>query len=96
MQLNKTQRKIILSGIAVIVLMGLFPPWTYTYKSESKYSENPAGYCFIASPPSRQGSSLTSGIKIDMSRLFIQWTMSIAAAVFGALLTTTRKDEQNC
>jgi hypothetical protein len=95
MRLNTTQRVIILAGIAIIALMGLFPPWTYTLKATMTYSEEPAGYGFIASPPRRKGDSLMHGVKIDSSRLLIQWTVTIAASCFGVLVTAKRKDKQN-
>jgi len=93
MRLNATQRTIILAGIAVIVLMGVYPPWTYTFKSTMTYSEEPAGYGFIASPPSRRGDNLMHGVKIDTSRLLIQWAVAIAASSFGVLVVARRKDE---
>ena len=94
MTLNSTQRAVLLAGIAVIVLMGVFPPWTYTFKSRATYSEEPAGYSFIASPPSRRGNNLMHGVKIDMPRLVIQWVLAIAASGFGVLVTTKQKDGQ--
>ena len=30
--LNAKQRKILIIGVFVIILMGVFPPWTYTFK----------------------------------------------------------------
>jgi hypothetical protein len=95
MRINTTQRVIILSGMAVIVLMGLYPPWTYTFKSSITYSEQPAGYGFIASPPRTIADSLMHGAKMDMSRLLIQWAVTIAASCAGVLVTAKRKDEQN-
>jgi len=85
MRLNAIQRVIILVGVAVFVLMGLLPPWTYG-------GVVPAGYRFIASPPKTEGFW---GVKIDMSRLLIQWAVTIAASGVGVLVTAKRKDEQN-
>ena len=93
MKLNSTQRTIIMFGIAVIVLMGIYPPWTYTFKYKTTYSEEPAGYGFIASPPSTRKSSLLHGIKIDMSRLLVQWAVAVVASSFGVLVAARRKDE---
>ena len=44
--MNKKQRNVILIGIIVFTLMGLFPPWYYS-------SEKPRdlGYYFITNPP---------------------------------------------
>jgi len=102
-RLSPTQRGIILAGITVIVLMGLFPPWTYTFKSPRTYSEEPAGYGFIASPPSIRADDhgyrqRWHGIKIDLSRLLVQWAVTIAAAGFGVLLAAKRnskRDQEN-
>ena len=95
MRLNVTQRGMILAGIAVIVLMGLFPPWTYTFKASGIYSEESAGYSFIAFPPSRKRERPAHGVKIDMSRLLLQWGVTIASSGFGVLATVKRKNTQN-
>lgn len=95
MRINKDQRLIIMIGMAIIVCMGLFPPWTYTFKATSIFSEEPAGYSFIASPPARRNTNLRHGIKIDTSRLLIQWVVAIFASGCGILLTTKRKDEND-
>lgn len=95
MDINKNQRLIIIIGMAIIVFMGLFPPWTYTFKVQSIYSEKPAGYSFIASPPAKNSNDQRQGIKIDMSRLLIQWVVVIAASGCGVLLATKRKDENS-
>ena len=95
MRLNAIQRRIILVGILMIILMGLFPPWKYTFQSSISHSEEPAGYRFIASPPSRRVSNSMHGVKIDATRLLIQWAMTILASVFGVLVAQNRKDEQN-
>lgn len=95
MDINNNQRLIIMIGMVIIVCMGLFPPWTYTFKATSTYSEEPAGYSFIASAPARKSKNLMHGIKIDTSRLFIQWVVAIAACGCGVLLATRRKDENS-
>jgi hypothetical protein len=84
MRLNAIQRVIILVGVAVFVLMGLFPPWKFVGGGW----EEPARYHFIASPPE-------GFCKIDMSRLLIQWAVTIAASGVAVLVTAKRKDEQN-
>ena len=95
MGLNKNQRIIITISIAVIVLMGLFPPWTYTFKSTMTYSEEPAGYSFIASAPERRQALKTHGVKLDILRLLVQWVVVFAALSAGVLITARRKDEQD-
>ena len=93
MRVSTTQRRIILAGVAVLALMGLFPPWTHTIRNEGISSEEPAGYGFIAWPPPKKYDSATSGLKIDLSRLLIQWAVTIAATGSGVLLTAKREDE---
>ena len=95
MQLNGTQRKVILVGIAIVVLMGLFPPWKHTFRSTMTNSEEPAGYSFIATPPNRRQGGFMHGVEIDLSRLLIQLAVTIAAAGFGVLVTAKQRDKQS-
>lgn len=67
MALNKTQKKVIGICVIVVVLMGLCPPWVYTFKAKSTYSEESAGYHLIFSPPSLQFEVIP--IKQDSNRL---------------------------
>jgi hypothetical protein len=92
MRVNTTQRIIILAGLAVVVLTGLYPPWTHTLKRNGTSWERPADYCFIARPPIEQDTSVL-GLKIDMSRLLIQCAVAMTATGFGVLLTAKREDK---
>ncbi len=56
---------ILWTGIGVICLMCLFPPWVRTFSFEGTYSKRLLGYFFILIPP--YGS-----VEIDLSRLGIQ------------------------
>lgn len=49
MNLNFKQRIIVTVGAAIIVGMGIYPPWIYTFKSRE---DMPGSYGFITSPPS--------------------------------------------
>lgn len=89
MQLNLAQRSIVLVSIVIIALMGIAPPWVYTYSRENTYSEEPAGYGLIVSPPPRKAEYATHGIRIDTSRLLIQWVVVLAIGAVGILVTTT-------
>lgn len=91
MKLNSKQKNILIIGVVAILLMGAVPPWTYTFKSTSTYSETPAGYGFIASPPSRRVASGMHGIKMDTSRLFIQWITTIVAISIGLMLAAKKE-----
>ena len=87
MKFNPTQKKILIVGIVIVLLIGVIPPWNYTYKSSSTYRETDAGYSFIMSPPPARGGH---GIKIDISRLVIQWIVTIAATTAGVMLTAKK------
>ena len=87
MKFNSKQKKILIVGIVIVLLIGILPPWNYTYKYSSTYRETDAGYSFIMSPPTAQGRQ---GIKIDISRLVIQWIVTIVATTAGVMLTAKK------
>ena len=87
MKFNSKQKKILIVGIVIVLLIGIIPPWNYTYKTSSIYIEKDAGYSFIMSPPPARGRH---GIKIDISRLVIQWIVTIAATTGGVMLTAKK------
>lgn len=90
LKFNPKQKKILIVGIVIVLLIGVVPPWKHTFKSSSTYSEVPAGYSFITSPPPRRAKSFSHGIKIDISRLVIQWIVTIAATTAGVMLTAKK------
>src|SRR5512138_2771659 len=57
-------------GLVGIIVSGVFPPWTFTFKSSLASSEKPAGYAFIFNPPVPQSNDALHGVKIDQARLF--------------------------
>ena len=93
MNINGIQRLIILFGMVIIIIMALFPPWAHTFKSRAFYREQPAGYSFIGSAPARRYKSGAEGIKIDTTRLFLQWFVTIFACSCCVILASKRKDE---
>jgi hypothetical protein len=80
-------------GLAVILLMGIFPPWVRTFSVKASYSEKNAGYKFILTPPqpvpeeSGFGHDFF-GIKLDVCRLCVQWV--VVSVVTGGLILTFR------
>lgn len=90
MHLSGARRIVIFAGLAIIVLMGLFPPWTFTFTSQGIYSEEPGGYFSIVSPPTKKEDSPRHGVKIDMSRLIVQCAITVSAAGLGLLVTGRR------
>ena len=89
--MNAKQKKILVVGVAVAVLMGVFPPWTDSFLLDSGeqgkiQSQSAAGYSLILDPPQAQpGMQLLHTFTIDISRLFVQWVV-VAMAVGGGLV----------
>jgi len=93
MNLNVKQRIIAIVGVVLFVLMGLIPPWTYTFDARSIHSEKPAGYALIISPPVPEKDGLAFGVKIDISQLIIQWLVLAAVTGLGVFITRTQDKE---
>ena len=96
MLINEKQKKLIIIGVVVIIFMGLFPPWTYTFKGGLRgtaYSREPAGYGFILDPPEKQSNQVFYGIELDTTRLFVQFVTVLLATALGVFLTATIKKE---
>ena len=74
------QKTFLWIGIAVIVAMGLFPPWVV---GQSVLSPKDAGYHFILNPPKARRPEFTG---LNTSRLVVQWAM--VTVVTGGLLVT--------
>lgn len=73
----KKQKVVLIIGVVIIALMCLVPPWKYTFSMESTYSERPAGYFVIFTPPSRVNDTNAHGVVLDIHRLMIQWFVVI-------------------
>jgi len=95
MKINSAQRKIIILSIAMCILMGIFPPWIYTFDYKSTHSETPAEYAFIFDPPWPEEDNRRYGARIDLSRITVQW-ITLAIVTTGALLLVSgsRKEKQ--
>jgi len=77
-------RTLCLTAIGVFILTCLVPPWQYTADRNGNggfHSRKPAGYSPIFSPPAPENVGVSYGVKIDSSRLFIEW--AALAAVTG-------------
>lgn len=97
--MNRRQKAALWCGVAVIVLMGLYPPWVTTrvaVSGEITAVTNPVGHWFIWDGPPR-GIKLNEAVygwgpRVDLSRLCIQW--AIVAIVAGAAIATSA-DKKN-
>jgi hypothetical protein len=81
--MNKNQKKVIMAGLVVIVLMGLFPPWVHTVNVSTKLRtikiERAGNYGLLFSPPTpADKETFVSGywgVHLNVSRLLIQWIL---------------------
>ena len=48
---EKRQRNIIKLALVLILIVGLYPPWVKTFKTQYADSENPIGHHLIFKPP---------------------------------------------
>ena len=87
MKLNKKQKKIILFGAILFILIGIFPPWSSIYKSNNLDSKHPVGYGLIFAP--HQKVTSTYSLEIDARRLTVQWIIVLVATGVGVFLTST-------
>lgn len=78
-KLSGAQKEVVIITIAILFIMGLFPPWLFILDTSKVKRSESGGYCFIFSAPERDtnlgrymsGTPYTS--KIDFTRLFLQW-----------------------
>jgi hypothetical protein len=83
MSINKKQKIALLVGFAIIVLMGLFPPWCWNIPHGGQYFHQAGQYAFLFSSSDYN----YIGSEIDVTRLFIQWVVvGIATAGIMFLL----------
>ena len=80
--MNLKQKICLWIGIAVIVAMGIFPPWIV---APTILSPQHGGYHFILSPPEVGYNHCYS---LNTSLLLIQWAM--VATITGGLLVTLK------
>jgi len=76
--MNRKQKIVLWIGIAIVVLMGLFPPWMGYIKAERGYIR----HTFIWYHPAARNM----GMRIDVPHLCVQW--SIIVAITGGLIIT--------
>jgi len=81
--MNRKQKICLWVGIALIVVMGLFPPWVCEYYRDGAKSFviRPGPYSLIVSPPEY-------GKFVDLYRLGIQYL--VVAVVTAGLIITLR------
>lgn len=96
----RKQLVILWVGVILNTLVGLFPPWVYTWQHPGSQggearAERPAGHGFILTPPSRVSAhgrqnepTAYDGVGLDTERLVVEWT--VITMIVGGLLWTLR------
>lgn len=83
---NKVQIQIAIVAIILFMLMGFCPPWIYTFDHQSVHREKPAGYALIIDPPAPERNAPVEGVRLDLSRLMVQWLVLAVGAIGGILV----------
>lgn len=75
--MDKNAKKIVFVGVVVIVLMGIFPPWTTVLRNKNGnfISESSEGYGFLLDPPEPYKKSRLESVTIDWKRLSLQMAL---------------------
>lgn len=87
--MNNKQKLVLLIGVLLLVLMGLIPPWKYTYDFKDYHSVSSAGYHLIMRPPAPRELVVTlvgpyaqyNGVSIDLTILLLQLGIVILVAL---------------
>ncbi|MHC4640959.1 MAG: hypothetical protein ACYS32_04890 [Planctomycetota bacterium] len=83
--MNRKQKIVLLTGIAIIACMGIYPPWVIkipAYGPRDTAAKRDAGHSFIFRPPHTAPYSRRANL--DVLRLCTQWT--IVVFFIGALI----------
>ena len=96
-KMNQMQKVVLYMGIAITVLMVLFPPWTPAYKVQSSYDPNqvstieePTHYRFIVLPHHIPGRLPIKYAHLDIVRLCIQ-ILAVGVVTAGLILILNGK-----
>lgn len=90
--MNWKQKIVLLTGIAIVTVMGIYPPWVIkipAYGHRETALKKDAGHSLIFRPP--QSSPYLRRANLDVLRLFTQWT--IVVFFTGALIVAYANNE---
>jgi hypothetical protein len=75
--MNKKQKYILLVGLFIFALMGLFPPWDFIFEVSVVVVNRSGPYAFIFSPPTYNPYGVEATPRIDTFRLIVQWAIVV-------------------
>lgn len=78
--MNRKQKIVVGIGLAIILAMGLFPPWLNTVSFQGTIAKKPAGFSFLFHPPDIISDDEFYGVILDSTRLLVQWFLVILVA----------------
>lgn len=94
MELSKAQTSVIQAGGALIVLMFLFPPWTYIDDNKVVHS---LGYAPFYQPPTERAVNIVTPVHpangLDFNTLLLQGGLLIATSIVGCVLLKPTEDK---
>ncbi len=96
--MNKIQKRIVVTGALIVILMGLIPPWTYTFHHQKLLNRprlKPAGYSLIFTPAPPESKGAGQGIELDLKRLLVQWIITGIATGMGFALAHTKSKKSS-
>lgn len=98
MSFNRNQKTVVVLALAIIFIMGIYPPWERIVKIDNFYSIRSIGYHFLFMPPEERHRRYN--VTVDLQRLFLQWFLVVVAGTsvivfFGRGNVSRRKDKKH-
>jgi len=88
-QRSGASKKVIIAGLTLFLLSGLFPPWNSVVDNKAVHLEKNIGYHLLFDPPENPRiRRVVASAEIDFPRLGLQWFLVVCAA--GAVLYLNR------
>lgn len=83
---------ILATGIALLFVSVLFPPWVVFSRGPSSVTELPYGYSFLFTTP--EPESLNVSIRVDFPALFLEWLLVVACVTVALWLERKKTMKQ--
>ena len=97
MSFNRNQKTVVVLALAIIFIMGIYPPWERIVKIDNFYSIRSIGYHFLFMPPEERHRRYN--VTVDLQRLYLQGFLVVVAGTsvivfFGRGNVSRRKDKK--